>query len=65
MVENNLVDYSVMNGETYFALANRPFYNTGYTWQLIWRTDWLDQVGYDHVPVTYEEYEDALTKING
>lgn len=54
-----------MNGETYFALANRPFYNTGYTWQVFWRTDWLDQVGYDHVPVTYEEYEDALTKING
>lgn len=63
MVENNLVDYSVMDGETYFALANRPFYNTGYTWQVFWRTDWLDQVGYDHVPVTYEEYEDALTKI--
>ena len=42
MVENNLVDYSVMNGETYFALANRPFYNTGYTWQVPWwKIIWL------------------------
>jgi putative aldouronate transport system substrate-binding protein len=63
MVENNQLDYGVMNGETYFALALRPYYDTNYTFQTFVRMDWLKQVGYDHVPLTRAEYVDAMTKI--
>ncbi len=55
--------YSVMNGETYFVLAERPYFNTNYTWQNFVRMDWLKQVGYDHVPLTRAEFVDAMTKI--
>lgn len=63
MVENEQIGYSQMNGETYFALAYRPYYNTGYTFQNFVRMDWLKQVGYDHVPANRAEYIDAMTKI--
>jgi putative aldouronate transport system substrate-binding protein len=63
MVENNQLPYTVMNGETYFALALRPFYNTNYAFQNFVRMDWLRQVGYDHIPQTRAEYKDAMTKI--
>ncbi|HWT75134.1 MAG TPA: sugar ABC transporter substrate-binding protein [Mobilitalea sp.] len=63
MVELNQLPYTLMNGETYFALAERPYYNTGYNFQTFVRMDWLKQVGYDHVPLTRAEYVDAMTKI--
>lgn len=63
MVENNQIPYTTMNGDTYFALASRPYYDTNYTFQTFVRMDWLKQVGYDHVPVTRAEYLDAMTKI--
>ena len=63
MVENEQLGYSEMNGETYFALAYRPYYNAGYTFQTFVRMDWLRQVGYDHVPETRAEYVDAMKKI--
>lgn len=60
MVETGTVDFSVINGETYFALAERP--NFGGFVNFV-RMDWLEQVGYDHVPETRVEYVDAMTKI--
>lgn len=63
MVELEQLPYTEMNGETYFALAERPYYNTNYTFQTFVRMDWLKQVGYDHVPLTRAEYVDAMTKI--
>ncbi len=63
MVENEQMNYTVMNGETYFTLAERPYYQTNYTFQTFVRMDWLKQVGYDHVPLTYAEYTDSMTKI--
>lgn len=60
MVENGNIEYSVMNNETYFALAERPNFG-GFTTFV--RMDWLEQVGYDHVPLTRAEYVDAMTKI--
>ncbi|MDE5597457.1 MAG: extracellular solute-binding protein, partial [Lachnospiraceae bacterium] len=63
MVENGQLTYTTLNGETYFALAYRPYYNCGYTFQTFVRMDWLREVGYDHVPATREEYVDAMTKI--
>ena len=63
MVENNQLGYTELNGEVYFALAERPFYNCGYTWQNWVRMDWLREVGYDHVPENREEFLDAMKKI--
>ena len=63
MVENNQLGYTDINGETYFVLSERPYYNTGYTWRTFVRMDWLRAVGYDHVPTSYAEYTDAINKI--
>ena len=32
MVENSQLGYTDINGETYFVLSERPYYNTGYTY---------------------------------
>ena len=63
MVENNQLNYTDINGETYFVLSERPYYNTGYTYYTFVRMDWLRAVGYDHVPASYAEYVDAIDKI--
>ncbi len=63
MVELGHLNYVEMNGETYFAFAERPYNNTGHTWQTFVRMDWLEEVGYDYVPVLYDEWVDAMTKI--
>ncbi len=63
MVDNNQLSYTELAGETYFALALRPYYNTTYTYQNFVRLDWLKQVGYNEVPKTYEDLVDALQKI--
>ncbi len=63
MVDNNQLEYTELNGTTYFALAERPYYNTNYTYITWVRMDWLEQVGYDHVPATRAEYLDAMQKI--
>ena len=55
--------YSTLGGETYFALAERPYYDTVYSFQTFVRMDWLEQVGYDHVPTKRSEYLDAMNKI--
>lgn len=66
MVDNNQLGYAQMNGETYFALAQRPNWNTGYSWQSYVRLDWLKEIGYDYVPVpneNYAEFTAAMDKI--
>ena len=63
MVELNQLQYSTMDGETYFVFAESPYSDTGYSWQVFVRMDWLEEVGYDHVPTTREEYLDAMQKI--
>ena len=63
MVDNNQLTYTQINGETYFAAAYRPYYDTSYTFQSFVRMDWLKQDGYDHVPATQAEYLDAMRKI--
>ena len=63
MVDNNQLSYTELAGETYFALALRPYYNTTYTYQNFVRLDWLKQVGYNEVPKTYDDLVDALQKI--
>ena len=63
MVDNNQLGYTQIGGETYFAAALRPFYDTSYTFQTFVRMDWLEQVGYDHVPTSTTEYNEAMLKI--
>ena len=63
MVENNQLGYTAMNGENYFVLSERPYYNTNYTYYTFVRMDWLRAVGYDHVPASYAEQVDAINKI--
>lgn len=63
MVANNQLGFTKLNGETYLVAALRPYYDTAYTFQTFVRMDWLKQVGYDHVPVTTTEFNDAMQKI--
>lgn len=63
MANNNTLSYSVINGENYFVLSDRAYYDTDYTFATFVRMDWLRQAGYDHVPETYTEKRDALGKI--
>ena len=63
MVENNQLAYTDIDGKTYFVLSERPYYNTTYSFVTFVRMDWLRQVGYDHVPQSYEEHKDAINKI--
>ncbi|MBR1586154.1 MAG: sugar ABC transporter substrate-binding protein [Clostridia bacterium] len=63
MVENNQLAFTKLNGETYLVAALRPYYDTAYTFQTFVRMDWLKQVGYDHVPVTTAEFNEAMQKI--
>lgn len=63
MEAENLLGYSVINGDTYFVAARRPYYNTGVNHVTFYRMDWLREVGYDHIPINREEYVDAMLKI--
>lgn len=63
MVELGTLHYSVMQGDNYFVLAERPFSNTNYKFMNFVRMDWLREVGYDYVPVEYEDEMEALGKI--
>lgn len=63
MVELNQISYTQMDGETYFALAERPYYDTNYTWVTFYRQDWLEQLGYDSYPSTYAELTELYQKL--
>lgn len=63
MVEHNQLVYTELNDETYFVLAERPYYNTTPNFLTFVRMDWLRKVGYDHIPLNREEYLDAMKKI--
>lgn len=63
MVDLGQLPYTEINGETYFALAERPYYDSTYTYQTWVRLDWLKQVGYNEVPTSREDWLDAMTKI--
>ncbi|MDD3334783.1 MAG: extracellular solute-binding protein [Eubacteriales bacterium] len=63
MVDNNQLGYTAINGTDYFVLSERPYYNTPYSYYTFVRMDWLEQVGYDHVPQSYAEQTEAINKI--
>ncbi|MGN0298328.1 MAG: extracellular solute-binding protein [Lachnospiraceae bacterium] len=63
MADNDLIKYTDINEDTYFALANRPYAQENYTYLTFVRMDWLKKVGYDHIPNGRKEYLDAMKKI--
>lgn len=63
MVELNQLGYTEMGGDRYFVLAERPYYNTNYTWVTMYREDWLKQIGYDEYPSTWAEEKEMLQKL--
>jgi len=62
MVENDQVQYSAINDETFFVLSERPYYDTEYTWVGFVRKDWLDQLDLE-IPTNYEEHSAAVHAI--
>ncbi len=63
MVELNQLSYTELNGECYFALAERPYSNTTYNWVTIYRQDWAEQVGFTEYPDDWAGQVDMLTRI--
>ncbi len=63
MVDLDQLQYSTLNGDTYFCLAERPYYNTSYTFVTFYRKDWLEQIGYDEYPTTWAEEKEMLQKL--
>ncbi len=63
MVDLDQISYTQMDGETYFALAERPYYNTNYTYITFYRQDWLEQIGYSEYPTTWAEEKEMLQKL--
>lgn len=62
MVDNDQLQYSTLNGKSYFALSERPYYNTTYSYATFVRKDWLDAVGKE-IPTNYQEYCEAIDAI--
>lgn len=54
MVENGSLGYTSLNGTTYFALAERPYWNNTYNYVTFYRADWLEQIGMEY-PTTYAD----------
>ena len=63
MVEDGQIPYSQMQGDTYFVLADRPFWNTSYRFLNFVRMDWLREVGFDRTPVGWAEETEAARLI--
>lgn len=63
MVDLGQIPYTEMNGDTYFALAERPYSDTNYTWITFYRQDWLEQIGYSEYPSTWKEEKEMLLKL--
>ena len=54
MEKNNQLGYSKINGENFFVLSERPYYNTPYTFYNFVRLDWLEAIGMEQ-PRSYED----------
>lgn len=63
MEDNGLLEYSELDGETYFCLAQNPYYETNYNWEVFYRKDWLEQIGYDEYPTKWEERKEMYQKL--
>ena len=63
MVDNARLSFSYFNDQPFFVSAERPLYQAEYKWVDFVRMDWLEQIGYDHAPASYEELLDVYAKL--
>lgn len=63
MVDLGLLSYTSLDGKYYFALAQRPYYNTDYAYATIYRKDWLEQLGYDEYPDNWADEREMLLRV--
>lgn len=63
MVNLGQLSYTGLDGKTYFALAERPYYNTDYAFVTLYRKDWLRQIGYDTYPDNWADEKEMLLKL--
>lgn len=63
MVDLGQLSYTGLDGKTYFALAERPYYNTDYGYVTLYRKDWLDQIGYEEYPDNWADEREMLLKL--
>ncbi len=63
MVDLGQLSYTRLDGKTYFALAERPYYNTDYGYVTLYRKDWLEQIGYETYPDNWADEKEMLLKL--
>lgn len=63
MEDNDLIKYSALDGDTYFCLAQNPYYETNYNWEVFYRKDWLEKIGYDEYPTKWEDRKAMYQKL--
>lgn len=54
IVDQGNLQNTALNGVTYFALAERPYWNNTYNYATFYRADWLEQLGLDY-PQTFAD----------
>lgn len=54
IVDQGNLQNTALNGVTYFALAERPYWNNTYNYATFYRADWLEQLGLSY-PTTFAE----------
>lgn len=57
----NAFRYTRLDGENLYGVAGVRFHNQ-FVQPVVWRQDWLENVGIDSIPDTLEEVEEALYK---
>lgn len=62
MEDNGLLNFTDLNGKTYFALAERPYWNNTYNYVTFYRADWLEKLGVNY-PSTYAETKELYKKL--
>lgn len=63
MEDNDLLKYSQIDGDTYFCLAQNPYNETNYNWEIFYRKDWLEKIGYDTYPSKWEDRKAMYQKL--
>ncbi len=54
IVDQGNLQNTSLNGVTYFALAERPYWNNTYNYATFYRADWLEELGLSY-PTTFAE----------
>ncbi len=54
IVDQGNLQNTALNGKTYFALAERPYWNNTYNYATFYRVDWLEQLGLEY-PQTFAD----------